>query len=59
MAIQEGLRDQEGNPVQYNFSALEQADLVAFLHTLTDESVLIPIGINYEKFSDPFSITIR
>ncbi|WP_194165842.1 hypothetical protein [Shewanella sp. YLB-07] len=49
MVIQENLRDQEGNPVQYNFSALEQADLVAFLHTLTDESFL-----NDEKFSDPF-----
>lgn len=47
--LQALLRDQEGNPVQYNFSAEEQADLVAFLHTLTDESFL-----NDEKFSDPF-----
>ncbi|AQS37750.1 cytochrome c peroxidase [Shewanella psychrophila] len=47
--LQALLRNQVGNPVQYNFSAEEQADLVAFLHTLTDESFL-----NDEKFSDPF-----
>ena len=43
------LRDNSGNPVQFNFSAAETAALVAFLRTLTDEPML-----NDEKFSDPF-----
>lgn len=47
--LQALLRDQDGNPVRYNFSADEQADLIAFLHTLTDNSLLTD-----EKFSDPF-----
>ncbi|WP_083699771.1 cytochrome-c peroxidase [Shewanella sp. UCD-KL12] len=47
--LQALLRDQDGNPVHYNFTAVEQADLIAFLHTLTDENFL-----SDEKFSDPF-----
>ncbi|MGB0837355.1 MAG: cytochrome-c peroxidase [Flavobacteriaceae bacterium] len=43
------LRDQNGNPVQYNFSTQEKQALIAFLETLTDE-----VMINDEKFSDPF-----
>ncbi len=33
------LTDPNGNPVQLNFTATEKAALVAFLKTLTDESV--------------------
>lgn len=47
--LQGSLRDSEGNPVRYNFSAIEQAQLLAFLATLTDESLLTD-----EKFSNPF-----
>lgn len=47
--LQALLKDADGNPVRYNFSATEQAQLVAFLETLTDETLLTD-----EKFSDPF-----
>ncbi len=43
------LRRSNGEPRHYNFSAREKAALVAFLHTLTDDSLLTD-----EKFSDPF-----
>ncbi|MBW8183471.1 cytochrome-c peroxidase [Shewanella nanhaiensis] len=43
------LKDDNGEPVRYNFTPQEQADLLAFLNTLTDESFLVD-----EKFSDPF-----
>lgn len=36
-------------PKKMNFSAQEKTDLIAFLHTLTDESILTA-----EQFSDPF-----
>ena len=37
------------NPIRFNFTAQEKADLVAFLKTLTDEEMLMD-----EKYSDPF-----
>jgi len=43
------LMDENGNPVQLNFTEVEKEALVAFLKTLTDESVS-----NDEKWSDPF-----
>lgn len=43
------LTDPNGNPVQLNFTSTEKAALVAFLKTLTDESVSTE-----EKWSDPF-----
>ncbi len=43
------LRDPNGNPVRLNFTDNEKAALVAFLHTLTDQSVLTEV-----KWSDPF-----
>ncbi len=43
------LEDGNGQPRRLNLSAQDQADLVAFLNTLTDESF-----ITDTKFSDPF-----
>lgn len=43
------LTDEDGNPVQLNFTDTEKAALVAFLKTLTDESVSTE-----EKWSNPF-----
>ena len=43
------LRDDNGNPIRLNLSEDDKAALVAFLHTLTDYSML-----EDEKFSDPF-----
>lgn len=43
------LTDDNGNPVQMNFTDSEKAALVAFLKTLTDNSVS-----SEEKWSDPF-----
>ena len=43
------LTDTNGNPVQLNFTATEKAALVAFLKTLTDQSISTE-----EKWSDPF-----
>lgn len=43
------LKDNNGNPVRLNFTTEEKAALVAFLKTLTDNSVS-----NEEKWSDPF-----
>ena len=43
------LRDDNGNPIRLNLSEDVKAALVAFLHTLTDYSML-----EDEKFSDPF-----
>jgi cytochrome c peroxidase len=43
------LTDENGNPVRLNFTDSEKAALVAFLKTLTDNS----IGLD-EKWSDPF-----
>lgn len=43
------LTDENGNPVQLNFTDAEKAALVAFLKTLTDNSVS-----SEEKWSDPF-----
>lgn len=41
---------QNGEALQFDFTEIEKEALVAFLHTLTDESML-----NDEKFSDPFN----
>ena len=43
------LKTANGNPVKMNFTEFERQALVAFLHTLTDETYLAD-----EKFSDPF-----
>ncbi|MBV7267572.1 cytochrome-c peroxidase [Winogradskyella luteola] len=43
------LTDDNGNPIQLNFTDSEKAALVAFLKTLTDNSVS-----SEEKWSDPF-----
>lgn len=43
------LRDANGNPVQLHLTEAEKAALVAFLHTLTDESIATE-----PKWSDPF-----
>ena len=43
------LIDDDGNPRRFNFSPEDKSALLAFLHTLTDESFL-----RAEKFSDPF-----
>ena len=37
------------NPIRFNFTNQEKADLVAFLNTLTDEDMMTDV-----KFSDPF-----
>jgi len=44
------LTDADGNPVRLNLSEDEKAALVAFLHTLTDESIA-----EEPKWSDPFN----
>lgn len=44
-----GLRDGMGGVLHFNFTTQQKADLVAFLHTLTDTGFLTD-----EKFSDPF-----
>ena len=43
------LKDENGNPVRLNFNETEKAALVAFLKTLTDNSVALE-----EKWSNPF-----
>lgn len=43
------LTDDNGNPIQLNFTAAEKAALIAFLKTLTDNSVSTE-----EKWSNPF-----
>ena len=43
------LRENNRTPEQYNFSTSEKAALIAFLNTLTDDTLL-----SDEKFSDPF-----
>lgn len=43
------LRDPDGNPIRLNLTEQQKQDLVNFLKTLTDESVL-----TNEMFSDPF-----
>ena len=43
------LRTSNGEPRHYSFSVRERAALVAFLHTLTDDTLLTDV-----KFSDPF-----
>ncbi|MBZ9613042.1 cytochrome-c peroxidase [Rheinheimera maricola] len=47
--LQPPLLGSDGQVNNFNFSAEEKAALLAFMHTLTDEAMLID-----EKFSDPF-----
>lgn len=47
--LQPFLRDQQGNPIKYNFTPEQKSALVAFLNTLTDNNLT-----NDEKFSNPF-----
>ena len=47
--LQPFLKDSNGNPIKYNFTATESAALMAFLKTLTDDEFS-----SDEKFSDPF-----
>lgn len=47
--LSEVLRDDNGNPVQFNYTDQEKTDLVAFLETLTDHEFT-----SYEKYSNPF-----
>lgn len=44
------LKDDNGDPIRYNFTDNEKIALIAFLNTLTDEAML-----NDEKYSDPFN----
>jgi len=44
------LTDTDGNPIRLNFTNEEKAALVAFMKTLTDESIA-----NEAKWSDPFN----
>ncbi|HSH05239.1 MAG TPA: cytochrome c peroxidase [Anaerolineae bacterium] len=48
------LQRQDGSPRRLNLSAQEQADLVAFLKTFTDESF-----VTDPKFSNPFVVDYR
>ncbi len=48
-ALDKNLRAGDGSPKQMNLNALEKQSLVAFLHTLTDETLL-----SDPRFSDPF-----
>lgn len=47
--LNNSLQDENGKPKRFNFTDLEKDDLVNFLHTLTDETL-----ISHEKWSDPF-----
>lgn len=48
-ALDNRLRDPDGNPLRLNLSDTQQAALVAFLKTLQD-----PTLANDVRFSDPF-----
>lgn len=48
-ALDNRLRDNQGRPRRLNLSEQEKASLIAFLRTLTDESLALD-----ERFSDPF-----
>lgn len=47
------LTDDNGDPVQLNFTSTEKAALVAFLKTLTDNSIATE-----PKWSDPFAVAL-
>ena len=47
--LSQALKDNNGNPIRLNFTESEKAALVAFLKTLTDDSVA-----QEEKWSNPF-----
>lgn len=48
-ALDKNLRNADGTPKRMNFNALEKEALIAFLHTLTDESLL-----SDPRYSNPF-----
>jgi cytochrome c peroxidase len=48
--LQPFLKDQNGNPIKYNFTNEQKSALIAFLGTLTDTEF-----INDEKYSNPFN----
>lgn len=50
LTLQPFLKDSIGNPVKYNLTSQEKADIIAFLNTLTDNAMLTE-----EKYSDPFN----
>lgn len=43
------LRDQNGQPIRFNFNPQQRAEMLAFLNTLTDDAMMAD-----EKYSDPF-----
>ncbi len=47
--MDKNLRNADGSPRQLNLSLLEKKALIAFLHTLTDETLLTD-----PRFSNPF-----
>lgn len=47
--LDESLTDYKKNPVKMNLSKQNKEDLIAFLNTLIDDTVM-----KAEKFSDPF-----
>jgi cytochrome c peroxidase len=47
--LQPFLKNSAGNAIKYNFTSQEKTDIIAFLHTLTDNQMLTD-----EKYSDPF-----
>lgn len=47
--LDQKLRGSDGKAKQMNFSNQEKQDLIAFLHTLTDDAMM-----SAERFSDPF-----
>ncbi len=47
--LSQDLKKSDGSPKNLNLSENNKSDLLAFLHTLTDESLLVN-----ERFSDPF-----
>nr|MCU0347961.1 cytochrome-c peroxidase [Saprospiraceae bacterium] len=47
--LDQRLRDWEGNPWRLNLNESQKQSLVAFLNTLTDQSL-----VTDERFSDPF-----
>jgi cytochrome c peroxidase len=48
-----GLKDGSGNPIRLNFTTTQKSDLVAFLKTLTDNSIATEA-----KWSDPFPTSL-
>lgn len=47
--LSDGLKDDNNQPKRLNFSSEDKSNLIAFMHTFTDEEFL-----TFEKYSDPF-----